>query len=240
MRRVRISRAGLAWHAAALRRRTKDGVSRVTARLPTSGVALTFDDGPRPGSTDHLLDVLGELEVPATFFCVGKNAHAHPELVERMLAEGHTVGSHSYSHPHPRDASLAVLAREYRRGRDAVAQLGGSAQLFRPPHGHLSATAAVVIRTLGLRPWLWSVDPEDWRPGMTTQQIRDVAGRAGPGDVVLLHDWIEQPWAPAALDRSATITAVRHIVADARARGLTFERIDSSRSGTVGTGPAQS
>lgn len=221
-----MSRAGIVWHAAALRRRTRDAVSQARSRLPTSGVALTFDDGPRPGSTDRVLDILGELGVPATFFCVGQNVLRHPDLVGRMLREGHAVGSHSFSHPHPLQTPLGALAGEYRRGRDVVAAAGGTGCLFRPPHGALTFAGAGMVRALRLQPWLWSVDPEDWRPGATAAHIRAVAGRAVAGDVVLLHDWVEQPVAPAALDRSATVAALRPLIADARDRGLVFERLE--------------
>lgn len=235
MRDLRISRAGIAWHAAALRRRTRDAVSRARSRLPTQGIALTFDDGPQPGSTDRLLDILGELGAPATFFCVGKNVLRHPDLVGRMLTEGHAVGSHSFSHPHPLEIPLGALTTEYRRGRDVVAAAGGTGRLFRPPHGAITFAGAGMMRGLHLQPWLWSVDPEDWQPGVSAAHIRTVAGRALAGDVVLLHDWVEQPVAPAALDRSATVTALRPLIEDARDRGLVFERLEVRRSHSPGS-----
>src|SRR4051794_28115543 len=68
--------------------------------IPGDSVALTFDDGPHPGTTDRVLDILSELKVQATFFCVGRNAKSHPQLVRRALTEGHGIGSHSYSHPY--------------------------------------------------------------------------------------------------------------------------------------------
>jgi peptidoglycan/xylan/chitin deacetylase (PgdA/CDA1 family) len=84
-----------------------------------------------------------------------------------------------------------------------------------------------MVRRLGVAPWLWTVDPQDWRPGATRDQVIAVAGRAGSGDVILLHDWVEQPWAPEALDRSATIGALPAIVRSARERGLTFVTLPS-------------
>jgi peptidoglycan/xylan/chitin deacetylase (PgdA/CDA1 family) len=90
----------------------QDGLAQVRRRLPEGSVGLTFDDGPQPGSTDRILDVLAELGVRGTFFCVGRNARAHPELVRRIRAEGHAVGSHSLSHPHPRDTELRHICRD--------------------------------------------------------------------------------------------------------------------------------
>jgi peptidoglycan-N-acetylglucosamine deacetylase len=204
----------------------QDRVAGVRRRVPEGGVALTFDDGPQPGSTDRVLDVLAELGVRATFFCVGRNARAHSGLVRRMRDEGHAVGSHSLTHPHPRDTSAGDLAREYREGRRAVSEvLGADTRLFRPPHGHVGATGAVLLRGLSVRPWLWTVDPTDWRPGATVDEIVSVASRAASGDVVLLHDWVEQPMDPEALDRSATVTALPAVVEAIRGRGLVLETL---------------
>jgi peptidoglycan/xylan/chitin deacetylase (PgdA/CDA1 family) len=79
-----------------------------------SGVALTFDDGPMPGTTDLLLDCLADLEVTATFFCVGRNAERNPALLSRILAEGHAVGSHSLTHAPQGSQSLRELIIDYR------------------------------------------------------------------------------------------------------------------------------
>jgi peptidoglycan-N-acetylglucosamine deacetylase len=226
MPRRRITRAGLAWHAAELHSRVLNATARVQRHVGPGAVALTFDDGPHPGSTDRILDVLGELEVRATFFCVGNNVRAYPDLVRRMQNEGHAIGSHSHTHPYPAETALRSLARDYRQGREALARVvGKQISLFRPPHGHLDWASAGVIRQLGLVPWLWSVDPEDWRPCATREHIAAVGAGAMSGDVVLLHDWIEQPWSPEALDRSATIGAVADIVAQIRSRGLVLERL---------------
>ena len=69
-----------------------------------------------PGATDRVLDILAELRVSATFFCVGKNVLAYPDLARRIRDEGHAVGSHSFSHPDPEHTALPVLARDYARG----------------------------------------------------------------------------------------------------------------------------
>lgn len=184
-------------------------------------VALTFDDGPQPGSTDRVLDVLAALDVRATFFCVGRNAEQHPELLRRARAEGHAVGSHSYSHPDPEVTPLAVLADDYARGRAAVeAALGEAVALFRPPRGYLDLPRAAQLRWRRTPPSLWSVDPRDWHPDAERAGIVEVAGQAGGSDVVLLHDWVEQPWEARALDRSATVDALPDVVAAVRERGL--------------------
>jgi peptidoglycan/xylan/chitin deacetylase (PgdA/CDA1 family) len=186
-------------------------------------VALTFDDGPDPVYTPRVLDVLGELGVRATFFCVGDRVAEHPDVVRRMVAEGHVVGSHTATHPDLPPLGVAQLRDEVRRGHEALgAVVDGPPPLFRPPHGDLGLRTGAVARAYGLRTWLWTVDPQDWRPGVQADELVAGCEPAGPGDVVLLHDGLEQPWAPEALDRSATVEALAGIVASVRAKGLTF------------------
>jgi len=226
MRSLRVTGAGLARRSVALRTRVFTQTARVQRHIRPGAVALTFDDGPQPGSTDRILDLLGELGVKATFFCVGKNVRAHPELVLRIRDEGHALGSHSFTHPHPGETAVRPLARDYRQGQEVLAQVVGTrTSMFRPPHGHIGWAGAGVIRRLGLVTWLWSVDPEDWRPGATREHITSVGAQATSGDIVLLHDWVEQPWSPQAADRSATIAAVADIVAQVRGKGLVIETL---------------
>ncbi len=212
----KIRHVGRAGREAALGRRRALGEGSLS-------VALTFDDGPDPTYTPQVLDVLAELGVSATFFCVGDRVAEHPEVVRRMVAEGHVVGSHTATHPDLPSLDQRHLVNEIRAGRDQLqAELGHDAPLFRPPHGDLALRTGVSARTLGLTTWLWTVDPEDWRPGVQAEAIVDGCEPTGPGDVILLHDGLEQPWAPEALDRSATVAALPGIVASARAKGLTF------------------
>jgi chitooligosaccharide deacetylase len=200
-----------------------DALADARRRVPDGAVALTFDDGPHPSSTGLILDMLADLGVPATFFCVGANARRYPDLVRRAVADGHAVGSHSMTHPHPASTSLEVLADEYDRGRQAVgAAVNQDVRLFRPPHGHLTARSAVMVRRQPLSLWLWTVDPRDWRPGAEATEIAAVTASARSGDVILLHDWVEQPLADEALDRTATVAALPRIVGGIREQGLSF------------------
>jgi len=112
-------------------------------------VALTFDDGPDPDHTPAILDELARLGVVATFFLVGRRASTHPDIVRRILDEGHAVGSHSDSHPEPWRVSLRPLVLEYRRGRVHVEQAARRpVPLFRPPKGHVNASGAVAMRAV--------------------------------------------------------------------------------------------
>jgi peptidoglycan/xylan/chitin deacetylase (PgdA/CDA1 family) len=187
----------------------------------TGAVALTFDDGPDPVSTPLVLDALGRLGATATFFCVGDHATAHPELVARMVGEGHAVGSHSSSHPDLSALTVRERVRELRKGRAQVERaLGRRTRLFRPPSGHAGPLTLLAMRLAGVKGWLWSVDPKDYRPAVSAEDIAGAVAGIGSGDIVLLHDTVCRPLAPASLDRSSTVDALDAIVAMVRDRGL--------------------
>ena len=124
--------------------------------------ALTFDDGPSI-NTPHLLDMLGEYGIPATFFMLGNQAERHPDIVKRVIAEGHEVGNHSYSHPNLRVVSLARKEEELRRTDTILRNLGASPQFMRPPYGSYDAATEKVAASLGLSLMLWSMDSRDWQ-----------------------------------------------------------------------------
>jgi peptidoglycan-N-acetylglucosamine deacetylase len=186
-------------------------------------VALTFDDGPDARFTPELLDILNSAGVAATFFLVGRRAVKQPSIVRRMLEEGHSLGSHTWSHPDPRMASAKALLREYRDGRHAIEDVAGTVvPLFRPPMGHVGVNSVIAMRLARVRPWLWNCDTGDWRPGVRREEIIRAVGAMSPGTVVLLHDGIEMPVAAAARDRSETIAAVRQIIKVAGVHRLRF------------------
>jgi peptidoglycan-N-acetylglucosamine deacetylase len=207
------------WHLDPERLRHRLGGVRGT--LPGGrGVCLSFDDGPDGDATPAILDELAAHDARATFFCVGRRAVERPDLVRRILADGHTIGSHSDEHRHPSELGVRSLRRSFDRGRHQLEDVvGRPVTLFRPPTGLVTWTSAVVARQLGLRTWLWSVDPEDWRGGTRPEQVVDAASRARGGDIVLLHDAAELPESPAAHDRSATVKAVAAVVIALRAAG---------------------
>jgi peptidoglycan/xylan/chitin deacetylase (PgdA/CDA1 family) len=199
-------------------------LARVRYALPRSAecVALTFDDGPDPVYTPAVLDVLHDLHAPGTFFLVGARAEAYPDLVRRIIGEGHAVGSHTYTHVCLDSSPSRMVHADVERGRRAVEEAAERpVACFRPPRGRFGARGAYLMRRLGLRPWLWSVDTQDWRPDATAEGISAAAGRLEPGDVVLLHDSLADADAsPAAIDRSQTIAALPHIVEGMRRKGL--------------------
>lgn len=186
-------------------------------------VALTFDDGPHPRFTPEILDLLRRFGVKATFFLVGVRAREHPEIVERIMAEGHCVASHTDTHPDMWTLSPRAAMHEYRVGRDTVSDIAGHpVRICRPPKGSIGVVQACITRRLGLRPWLWTLAGQDWLPGITVPEILAEIGTAKAGDVILLHDGLERPIGPAALDRSATVQALEQLIPEIQSRGLRF------------------
>ncbi|HZD67803.1 MAG TPA: polysaccharide deacetylase family protein [Actinomycetes bacterium] len=179
-------------------------------------VALTFDDGPWPGTTGQVLAVLARLRAPAAFFVVGRQVERYPALVRRELAAGMTLGTHSYSHPQPFDRLPAARMRdEIARGRRSLDRLGVRPAGFRPPGGAASPAVVATAESLGHQTVLWSVDAQDWQPGVTSDQIvARVLSAVRPGAIVLLHD--------GGGDRSATVAALPAIIDGLRRLGLTI------------------
>jgi peptidoglycan/xylan/chitin deacetylase (PgdA/CDA1 family) len=196
--------------AGRLRRRALATIARSRDTVDSGCVALTYDDGPHPEITPRLLDVLGQCGARATFFVVGERATAHPELVRRMVGEGHSVGTHSMHHRDLRRAPVAVARAEVNDGRRAVEDIVGlPVPLFRPPHGHLSARSALVLRKGQWQTCLWTTDGYDWKPQATSSSVVESASRVEDGGIVLLHDTYEP-----------TLDASRLLVERLRARGL--------------------
>lgn len=147
-------------------------------------IALTFDDGPRRGTTERLLDGLRERGASATFFLVGAEIAGNEDLVERMAAEGHQVGNHTWSHVRLGGAPADEAAWEVRETQEALAELLGAGDYWlRPPYGLVDE---------GLDPGVpmvkWSVDPRDWESRDRAKVVQAVLRDAGPNDIILLHD----------------------------------------------------
>jgi peptidoglycan/xylan/chitin deacetylase (PgdA/CDA1 family) len=164
------------------------GVARA---LPgATGVALTFDDGPHPEGTPAVLEVLARAGARATFFMVGEQVERRPGLAAEVLAAGHAVALHGYGHRLQVRMSAAAVQADLARGATVIGEAVGVAPaLHRPPYGVYSPAGLAYVRTVGLRPLLWSRWGKDWRRFTTPPRIAARAGAAAvPGDVILLHD----------------------------------------------------
>ncbi len=174
---------------------------------------LTFDDGPHPVHTPELLDVLGRYGARATFFVLGKLVHAYPELIERIVAEGHTVANHTWNHE-----SLADVSREEfddTVGRTQAALGEHATACLRPPYNAFGTYTQEWAADHGLRVATWNVDPQDWRPKPAEELADHIVEHARPGAVVVLHD--------GGGDRTRTVEAVDMALERLADTGLTFE-----------------
>jgi peptidoglycan-N-acetylglucosamine deacetylase len=166
-----------------------------TLPLASREVVLTFDDGPWPGTTERILATLAAECVRATFFLIGRNALAHPALVQREVAQGHTVAYHSFSHPMLDRMLIAGAEADIDRGIAAVdgalqGQAVHAAPFFRFPY--FAATAPLLDRLERRRLAVFGADlwASDWNRMSPGQELALVLGRieASRGGIVLLHD----------------------------------------------------
>jgi peptidoglycan/xylan/chitin deacetylase (PgdA/CDA1 family) len=153
-------------------------------------IAFTFDDGPDPEQTGALLDLLRDLEIRGTFFVQGNRAEESPRLIERIVAEGHAVGNHSWSHGEPHLTSAKELADEVERTRELLKRITGvTTNLFRPPKGKLSISKFRELWKLDQTIVLWNIDPRDYAVTVGETLDRWVEGyQPTAGDIVLFHD----------------------------------------------------
>ena len=125
-------------------------------------VFLTFDDGPHPIETDRVLRTLANHQIRATFFVIGQNAAAFPEVVSRVAAAGHRIGNHSYSHHDLTQLSAREIESEIAKTEKLIAPYLGKEKLLRPPFGARNSLVDKVAKDLGYRLCFWSVDTLDW------------------------------------------------------------------------------
>ena len=171
-------------------------------------VALTFDDGPGP-KTGKLLDDLKKADAPATFFVVGPNAKTRPELLKRMVAEGHEIGNHTWNHRSLPSLSSSKIRSEIDRTNEAIdAAIGEHATLMRPPYG---ARNAITDRLAQAPVILWDVDTLDWKHRNADKVVEATISQTRPGSIVLMHDI-----------HPSTVAAVPRLLAKLKAKGYTF------------------
>ena len=152
-------------------------------------VVLTFDDGPDPGGTPAVLAALAKHGATATFFVLLSRVRRHPDLVARVLAEGHEVGLHGVDHrPLPHFAYAEARARTAAAARELEALTGTPVRWFRPPYGAQTPLTWLAVRRAGLVPVMWGPTTWDWRDVPQDERVRKALQGARAGAVVLAHD----------------------------------------------------
>ncbi len=192
-------------------------------RVPTEQkvIALTFDDGPEPGKTEQILQILAAEQIPATFFLVGEAIARHPELAKKLLLAGHQLGNHSYSHQRMLFKSPDFIAREIEQTDALLRDIGVSGSiLFRPPYGKKLVLLPWYLATHQRISVTWDIAPENYRQIAKDSQaiVKYSIDEVAPGSIILLHVMYEQ--------RRASMQAVPELIKQLKAQGYRFVTVN--------------
>ncbi len=181
-------------------------------------VALTYDDGPNPPYTNQLVKLLEQNQVKATFFSVGKNIEKHPEVTQLLLAKGHELGNHSYSHSRMIFKKPSFIRSEIEKTDQLLRDLGVKKEIhFRSPFGFKFLILPYILAKMQKKNITWSVDPKDYK-SLSAEEIKDyVIERVEPGSIILLHDGEG--------DRSRTVVATELLIKELQEKGYTFKTV---------------
>ncbi len=185
-------------------------------------VALTFDDGPDGVYTPLVLDVLQEYNVPATFFLIGENVEKYPEVVQRIVDEGHILGNHSWSHPRLSETEASELAEEINKTEDIMEAITGlRTMLMRPPYGAVNQDALEQLIELNYFVINWSVDSVDWRDQAVDPILINTLPDVRDGAIILFHSSRGSGENP-----TATAVALPELIETLRMQNYTFVTVD--------------
>ncbi|MBA4543559.1 polysaccharide deacetylase family protein [Thermoactinomyces sp. CICC 10521] len=182
-------------------------------------VALTFDDGPDDQYTPQILDILKEENVHATFFVVGKMAHKNPQMLKRIVSEGHIIGNHTWDHPLIPKLTQKQLESELERADQEIYKIiGYKVHFFRPPYEAIHGGKEQILAK-GYQIIDWDVDTEDWKAGRTPEGIyQTIVKEVQPGSIILEHC--------AGGDRSATVKSLRKTIQYLKNQGYEIVTLD--------------
>jgi len=153
-------------------------------------VYLTFDDGPIPEVTEWVLDVLQQQQIPATFFCIGDNIRKHPAIFQRIIAEQHRIGNHTFHHVKGWKTPLEdYIANVKQCQQEIVIHHKEGTSLFRPPYGKITKKQANYLLNQGYEIIMWSIITKDYEAALSPQQcLKRTIKRITPGSIIVFHD----------------------------------------------------
>ncbi|MCX6135764.1 MAG: polysaccharide deacetylase family protein [Ignavibacteriales bacterium] len=158
-------------------------------RTTSQAIHITFDDGPHPAATPHVLDILKKRNILATFFLLGRNVERYPEVAREIVESGHTIGSHGHTHTSMLFRSSTFQMNEIRAADAAIGEiLGQKAEFFRPPYGHFDMRTLRLAKAEGHKVVMWDVDARDFRQPESSRILNSVSKQARQGSIILLHD----------------------------------------------------
>lgn len=162
----------------------------------SSGFLLRFDDGPHPDYTPRILDLLAKYRQKAIFFVTGENAQKYPELIQRMVQEGHEIGNHTYTHPYfiTFMNSSKIEAQILQTQKIITYVTGYTPRFFGPPMGHKTPAIGKALKRLGLSAMMWDINSFDTRNNVRAELLtRNILKKNPRGKILLFHDGI-YPW----------------------------------------------
>lgn len=181
-------------------------------------VALTFDDGPDSKYTPAILDILKKQNVKATFFIVGKQAEAHPDMLKRIVSEGHVIGNHSWNHRQMNKLNAADIDADLKKTDELLQSITGIAPtLFRAPYGAVSSTLTAETAKNNLKLVGWTSDTRDWDGSKPDEMMNTVHRQLKPGGIVLMHCFGGKGG-----DLSNTVAFLPNLIADLEKQGYTL------------------
>ncbi|MBD2185870.1 polysaccharide deacetylase family protein [Planktothrix sp. FACHB-1375] len=177
-------------------------------------IALTFDDGPWQNTTLQVLEILKKHNVKATFFWIGKHLKQYPQVAQKVVADGHAIGNHTFHH-FTRKMNSSTAAREIDETEELISETTGvRTSLLRPPGGVLNNGVVTYAKKKKYAILMWSVDSRDYRVRQASKLAKNVLNSPNSGGIVLLHD--------GGGNRSATVQALPEIISTLKQRGYKF------------------
>lgn len=156
-------------------------------------IYLTFDDGPIPGVTEWVLDLLKEENIKATFFCIGDNIKKHPDVFKRILSEGHEIGNHTFNHLNGWKSNTNEYIENFKLCETEMLKLEiNNSKLFRPPYGKIKTPQSRMIRKLGYKIVMWDVLSYDFDATVSPEKcLENVISNTQQGSIIVFHDSIK-------------------------------------------------
>jgi peptidoglycan/xylan/chitin deacetylase (PgdA/CDA1 family) len=175
---------------------------------------LTFDDGPHPTITPAVLDLLADFNAKATFFCIGDRVKRYPEIMERIVAEGHSIGNHTHHHVNGWNSSISDYVEEVHQASSMI-----PSKLFRPPYGRIKRKQADLLENEGYKIIMWTILSADYDHSLNKEECAGrVINEIDNGNIYLFHDSDK--------GEERMLHALPILLKQATAKGFLFKRIE--------------
>ncbi|MCL9806482.1 polysaccharide deacetylase family protein [Flavobacterium amniphilum] len=158
---------------------------------PDNKIYLTFDDGPTPEVTEWVLNILKEENIPATFFCIGKNIENHPDIFRKIIQHGHAIGNHTFNHLNGWKTKTSVYLQNIEQCEASILCNANEtkAKLFRPPYGKVTIKQSAKLRNQGYKIIMWDILTADFDKTVTPENcLKNATRKVENGSIIVFHD----------------------------------------------------